>query len=138
MLSVLKELIKFCDINQGVITNPMKVDKSILETLTSKEIEVNNIVLGDGVFILSNVELERLNLLEKESRILKPFFHTSDINRYHVPSSTDYKVIYTNKHTNIEDYPNIKIHLEKFRSKLYSRRECEEGRRDGHRQWAAV
>lgn len=123
-----EELIKFCDINQGVITNPMKVDKSVLETLTSKEIEVNNIVLGDGVFILSDVELESLNLLEKERGILKPFFHTSDIHRYHVPSSTDYKVIYTNKHTNIEDYPNIKIHLEKFRNKLYSRRECEEGK----------
>ncbi|MDD2666450.1 MAG: N-6 DNA methylase [Methanocellales archaeon] len=126
--SIGKELIKFCDINQGLITNPMTVDKSVLETLTTKEIEENNISKGDGLFVLSAAEIKNIDISEKEGELLKPFFFPSDIKRFYVSSSTDYKVIYTNKHTNIEEYPNIKIHLEKFKKRLYSRRECEEGK----------
>ncbi|MEA2003802.1 MAG: N-6 DNA methylase [archaeon] len=128
MKGVGAELIKFCDINQGLVPNPLRVDKTVLETLTPKEIEESNISTGDGIFVLSTEEIKNLTPFEKEEKLLKPYFKNSDIHRYYAPSSTDYRVIYTDKHTNIEEYPNIKDHLDIFKKKLFLRRECEEGK----------
>ena len=122
-----KELIKFCDVNQGIVPNPLKVDEKVLKTLPSKEIEENDIHVGKGVFVLSKEEIKSLALSSQEKEVVKPYFKNSDIKRYYVPSDTKEVLIYTTKETDINKYPKIKSHLTVFQKKLSSRRECEKG-----------
>ncbi|MFO8010477.1 MAG: TaqI-like C-terminal specificity domain-containing protein, partial [Dehalococcoidia bacterium] len=52
----------------------------------------------------------------------------SDIRRYYVNRRSPLFLIYTTRETDIEEFPSIKAHLEKFRPLLESKRECREGK----------
>jgi hypothetical protein len=123
-----KLLIKLCDVNQGLVPNPLRVEKDVLDTITPQEIQEYGIKKGDGVFVLSIDEIKLLEPSDKELQLFRPYYKNSDIHRYYVEKTFTDKVIYTEKNTNINNYPAILKHLTKFKKKLSSRRECEEGK----------
>jgi len=115
-------------VDQGVVPNPLRLTKSKYEELSEKAIEKYKLRIGDGVFILTKQALDRLQLPDCEQGIMKPYFKNSDIEKYTTSASTNDFLIYTTSITPIDNYPNIRQHLEKFRSILVRRRECESGK----------
>jgi hypothetical protein len=76
-----------CNINQGIISGADKVSKSMLLKLHLKE------NLGDGIFVLDDSEIDKLNLNQQDAKILKPWFKNSDIKKYYTNIKTHYIVI---------------------------------------------
>lgn len=77
---------------------------------------------GDGVFVLENSIVARMKLNEKEREYLKPYYGTSQINRYLSDKESDYKIIYADKYfrEHINEFPNLKNHLDRFKKILTS------------------
>ncbi|MBD1214134.1 MAG: Eco57I restriction-modification methylase domain-containing protein, partial [Dolichospermum circinale Clear-D4] len=78
---------------------------------------------GDKIFRIHSSEANELKL---EESILKNVLVGGDFNKYIVYRS-EFKVIYTTKSININDYPNILLYLEKYREKLETKRETKKG-----------
>ena len=94
-------------INAGIGVTIGKISPKYLKDYPS--LKINK---GDGVFVVN--KLESINL---EKEIIKPFAKNSDINKYKYNLSDD-KLIYLTRHNNLGNYPNVKIHMEKFKSIL--------------------
>ncbi|EJM4860107.1 class I SAM-dependent DNA methyltransferase, partial [Campylobacter coli] len=90
----------------------------------SLEILGNNFYLGQGIQKLTNEEVENLNLLKNEKILLKPIFESDNIQKYFVKRYNYFWVIYTNssfKNPNsMDNYPNLKKHLDKFQNVITS------------------
>lgn len=80
--------------------------------------------VGDGIFVLTDEEKNALNLSKEELELIKPAYTTEQIKRYYADSNNKEWVIYTDstfKDVNkIKKYPNIKKHLDKFKSVITS------------------
>lgn len=80
--------------------------------------------VGDGIFVLTDEEKKSLNLSKEELGLIKPAYTTEQIKRYYADSNNKEWVIYTDstfKDVNkIKKYPNIKKHLDKFKSVITS------------------
>tara|TARA_Y100001970_G_scaffold8944_1_gene10388 strand:+ start:3814 stop:7212 length:3399 start_codon:yes stop_codon:yes gene_type:complete len=113
---------EIAEINKGFHSGCDKVTKSN----QSKVKGTFNI--GDGIFVLNQEEAKKHKLLDEE--ILHRCYKSSDINKWytHINSWKKKYVIYTNKKTNIEQYPNSKKHLTFFRPFLEMKREYKNGR----------
>jgi len=77
-----------------------------------------------GIFALNKDELEKLQLFNKEKEIIKPYFTTENFNRYYGNPENKLWLIYTDSSfknpKNIEAYPNIKNHLDRFKDVITS------------------
>ena len=74
------------------------------------------------VFTVTEREIQTYNL---EKTLLRKMIKNSDINRYSINWEGRY-LIYTTAETDIEDYPNTKKYLEKFREALSNRAEAKD------------
>jgi hypothetical protein len=95
-------------------------------------------VLGEGVFVLRPDEVDRLQLSEAERELLRPYYDTSAIARYHLPDGPTHQLLYLTRQTapSLAGLPKIHKHLERFRSILERRRETQEGTNDWwHLHW---
>ncbi|MDO8675349.1 MAG: Eco57I restriction-modification methylase domain-containing protein [Candidatus Omnitrophota bacterium] len=92
------------------------VAKSHLEKLNGK------IGVGDGVFVLSEIEKTRIKWSNKELNLIKPYYTTREIARYYANKSNRHWIVYTGADANdkISLYPNIKKHLDKFKKIITS------------------
>lgn len=83
-----------------------------------------NINVGDGIFVLNEKELVSLNLSKDEMSLIKPFYTPKEIEKYYTINKNKYWIIFTQskfKNTKLmENYPNIKKHLDKFSSIITS------------------
>jgi len=74
--------------------------------------------IGDGIFNLSNDEFEEINPNFEERDLIKPFYTSNQLKNYCSVSNNKDWVIYTTSKfknpTEIEKYPSIKRHLDKF------------------------
>lgn len=74
--------------------------------------------VGQGIFSLNNEEIDALGLTEKEFEIIKPEYTTDDLLKYYPNKKNGRWVVYTDtrfkKPKYIEQYPNIKKHLDQF------------------------
>ena len=72
--------------------------------------------VGDGIFVLSDEEKQLLTFLPNELEIIKPFYTSTEISRYLANSENREWIIYAGASLNkrIEDFPNIKKHLDDF------------------------
>ena len=86
--------------------------------------ESSNAFIFRGIFNLTTKELEYFNLNQKELEIIKPLYTSNEINRYCTHKENSKWIIYTDSsfknEDKINDYPNIKYHLDKFKSSLES------------------
>lgn len=106
------------EVAQGLVTPNDNVTKKSLKTLG------NNYKLNEGIFNLTSKEKEKLNFSNKELELIKPLYTSKQIGRYIASKNNEYWVIYTSsKFKNkkeIEPYPNIKKHLDRFKQVITS------------------
>jgi len=108
---------------QGIVPSVDRVTKNNITLLSEYKIMQYDIKEGDGIFVLSQEELKKLKLSQRELSLIHRTYKNSDITPYFVDltTSSPVYVIYTTKQTNINDFPNIKKHLKKFKEILEDR-----------------
>ena len=89
-----------------------------------KKMGLTNHKAGEGIFQLSTQELQNLNLSKKEKNLIKPLYTTNELSKFFGnPKNTEW-VIYTDssfKNPNsMDNYPNLKRHLDEFKSVITS------------------
>ena len=96
------------------------------DSVKPKHIEVLNKShkVGDGVFVLKQKEKEKLSLTKKELQLIKPYYTTKELFRWSGNPENKEWIIYTNSHFKnthlMNDYPNIKKHLDQFKKIITS------------------
>lgn len=86
------------------------------DLLNKKGAEILNLPIYTGVFVISNEERDNLTLKDNELDIIKPYYTSNEISRYYTNHDNHYWIIYAQSDMNnkINDYPNIKMHLDNF------------------------
>ena len=106
------------DVSQGVVEATDKVSKKILVDIGSAQFSP-----GDGVFVLSEQELQELSLEQKEKQIIKKYLDTNNVQKYCINFGKEY-LIYSDKEAKIKiadgEYPHIKSHLDKMKKFITS------------------
>ncbi|MCW0189433.1 Eco57I restriction-modification methylase domain-containing protein [Campylobacter lari] len=106
------------EVAQGIVYPQENVNKKSLEILGK------NFYIGQGIQKLTDEEVEKLNLLKNEKNLLKPIFESNSVEKYYTKKDNDFWVIYTNssfKNPNsMDNYPNLKKHLDKFKKVITS------------------
>lgn len=105
----------FCDINQGILTGANSVTNGNI-VLVEK-----NISVGDGIYILTNDELESLSLSKAEKDIIKPWYKNSNIKQYITTKPNPFWLIYAKLNAEIETKYTIYNHLKKFENIIKDR-----------------
>lgn len=100
----------------GDVSTGIDVHQDFVTNRHLEQLEDTGIKVGDGVFVLSHKEVQSLDLSANERGIVKPFFTTEELGRYFGSQENRYWVLYTNTGIvkNIDSYPNIKSHLDRF------------------------
>ncbi len=132
-----------CDINQGIVSGPDQINSKILKKILLSEGVLDpteeqimaleqklKLKRHDEVFVISHKTLDKLRLNKKEKGVIRPFFWASDIEPYFTDPQHESYIIYSTKDTieNIEDFPNLRSHLKRFKSVTELRRETKEGK----------
>jgi len=106
------------EIAQGIVIPQDYVIKSHLKKLEK------NFKVGDGIFVLSNEEKNKIPFTKEELKFIKPYYSSKELKKYYGDSKNSEWIIYTNsKFSNpdaIKPYPNIKKHLDKFQRVITS------------------
>ena len=102
----------------GIQESPDRINKKQLTKLPNKNINV-----GDGVFVLRDEEIKKLNLKKDEKKVLRKYLELLDVGKYKINYSNNY-IIYTNsdvlKKIKNKEYINLKLHLDKFKKYVTS------------------
>ena len=89
-----------------------------------KEILEGQYEIGNGIFVLSQNEKDKGPFTQKELDLIKPSYTTKELHRYYGNPANKEWVIYTDSSfkdkKKIEDYPNVKKHLDQFREVITS------------------
>lgn len=109
---------------QGMAENPPAIGARHLREFG------NRFTIGEGVFVLDDSQLDRLELSARERQLLRPYFDTAALGRYHLPQRGTQQVLYLTKATapSLVGLPNIARHLARFRPILDRRRETRLGK----------
>lgn len=100
------------EVAQGIVAPQDFLNK------TNQELLGESFNENEGIFNLTQMEYEDLNLTIDEKKIVKSFFTTSELGRYFGTSKNRLWVIYTDSSfknpKTIVPYPNLKNHLDQF------------------------
>jgi adenine-specific DNA-methyltransferase len=106
------------EVNSGIDIPQDSVNKS------NKAILGSHFNVGDGIFVLTQLEFDNLNLLEKEKEITKPFYTTKELYKFNVSSENRFWIIYTDSSfkdaRKMNGFPNLKKHLDRFQTVITS------------------
>ncbi len=114
---------KYFKVNQGIITSADKVTQKHLEVFQKKL--SNEVHAGEGIFVISNEEYSTLKKNKEEIARIIPIFKNSDVKKWWC--SKEVKKYFINfscpadKDLSLDNFPNIKNHLTKFKPILESR-----------------
>ncbi len=122
MINNSKVIEEICFVNTGFNTGADRVTNSNLSK--SYENAPEDIKLKSGIFVLNEEEYQKI---KPEDELVYRCFKSSDIEKYSSNTWQKLYVIWTNKDTDIDNYPNIKNHLEKYRRFLELKREYHTG-----------
>ncbi|MDP3948884.1 MAG: N-6 DNA methylase [bacterium] len=99
------------DVSQGAVEATDKVSKK------KSSLAESGIKGGDGVFVLSKDEIDKLKLSEPEREVIKRYLNSNNIRRYSINFGSEY-LIYSDGETknkiNAGKYPNLKTHLDRY------------------------
>ena len=103
----------------GQISNINSGADITISRITDKHIKAfdNKYQKGEGVFVIDELELNNIGLKDFEYEVIKDYIKNSNIESYGYKLAKD-KLIYLNWEANIENYPNIKKHLERYKEIL--------------------
>ncbi len=83
-----------------------------------------NFIGKKGIFVLTTEEKNNLNLSDEELQLIKPFYTSEELFKYYANPNNKMWIIYTNSLfkniTKMNNYPNIKKHLDKFKDVITS------------------
>ena len=106
------------EVAQGIVYPQDRVNKA------SRKVLGNNFKVGDGIFVLSQKEKDRIPFTQSELELIKPVYTTQELGRFYGDSTNREWVIYTDSgfknQRRIENYRNIRKHLDQFRSVITS------------------
>ena len=116
-----KNLNSFFSIKQGVVSGCDKLTKDHMKKFKlDKNLEIN-----DGIFVFdlkNNRDLNIINTFSNlEKKYLKDFYKNSDIQKFKSNAKPSKKLLYLSWNDNIENSPNIKLHLKRFEKILKGR-----------------
>jgi len=98
------------EVSQGVVEATDKITKALKEK--TKRAEIN---IRDGVFVLTEKEINNLGFSKEEKRLLKPYVNSLHVKRYSITFANEY-LLYLGKMERAEiakgNFPNIKKHLD--------------------------
>ncbi|WQU49162.1 Eco57I restriction-modification methylase domain-containing protein [Helicobacter pylori] len=119
--TILKNAILFLnkkEITNGIHPHYDRINKKINEKFS------NQFFNGEGIFVLSEAEKNNLKLSQKEMKLLKPSYETAEIMKYSTLSQNQHWIIYTDSSfknpKSMDDYPNLKKHLDRFKEVITS------------------
>ena len=125
------------EIAQGIVPNPDVINSRNINTIPNDEILLNDIKVGDGVFVVD--EGKFLGLNEAESKYLKNLYEPTNCHKYFFDDYTKKKIIYITKQNYNYDAPTLLNHLSKYRSVMEQRRENQNGRLEYyHLHWPRI
>ncbi|MFX0182792.1 MAG: Eco57I restriction-modification methylase domain-containing protein [Candidatus Hodarchaeota archaeon] len=101
-------------VKEGIITGLNSITERLI-----KKYGLKNELKGEGVFILDEKNLKDLKVIESFSKgekyHLKPFYKSSDINRFSTNIHTTKRILYLDRNNvDLESLPNVKSHLNRF------------------------
>ncbi len=106
------------EVAQGIVAPQDFVNMKSSKLLNSKSKK------GDGVFVLSEKELSNFDFSELEKEIIKPYFTSEQLKKYLSVDNNKFWIIYTDSsfknQRKINDYPKVKLHLDKYQSIITS------------------
>ena len=121
-----KFLDKSKEMTQGIVPNPDIIGTRNLKRLSNDLVSEHRIEKGDGVFVLSDDEIDKLGI--SGSTFLKPIHEPYLMDKYSLGPSKS-KIIYSTKENSLgESDPIVANHLNRFRSIMDARRENISGR----------
>lgn len=107
------------EVAQGIVMPQEFVISSHIPKLQDQDISV-----GKGIFRLQDEEKSKLHLTKEELELVKPYYTTEQLGLYHGNPTNNYWIIYTDSRfknqKEIEQYPNLKAHLDKFKKIITS------------------
>ncbi|MCK4451081.1 MAG: hypothetical protein KAX26_10860, partial [Anaerolineae bacterium] len=116
----------FCKVIKGVETGANTVTRRNVEHLTDKSL------LGAGIFVLTQKELDALRLLPDEATKVKPLVRAEDLGYSVVDKADELHLLYIDDSVDLRKYPKIAAHLRRFRPILENRAELV---RNPDRKW---
>lgn len=106
------------EVAQGIVAPQDSLSKKSAELLG------NDYKVGSGIFVLNLQEVEALRLTPKESKILKPYYTTTELDRFSKTKDNSLWIIYTDSSyknvKSMDGYPNLKKHLDEYKSVITS------------------
>mgnify|MGYP000981596448 CR=1 FL=1 len=98
------------EVAQGIVAPQDFLNKKNAQILGGKH------KVGDGVFVITLEELESMKVNENEKDIIKPYYTSNELLKYFINSKNRYYVLYCKHNINstIDNYPNIKKHLDNY------------------------
>lgn len=112
------------ELGQGIVAPQDFVNKASAEKLH------NRVSVGDGVFVLSDGEFNKMGFSVKEKEIIKPYYTTDQLQKYYGSNINSHWIIYTKSDINkpdkktkkipLDSYPKIKHHLDTFKTIITS------------------
>lgn len=111
------------DVRQGIAENPPRLTRRHCEVLRGE------FSPGQGVFVLSDDEVEQLRLTPAERRLLRPYYRPVELGSRITPVEPTASILYLTRQTapDLNAYPNIARHLRQFRPLMERRRETRLG-----------
>lgn len=112
-------------IRQGIAENPSRLTASdVRKYCTDRQ-------AGEGVFQLRLDEVTALGLEKYLGKLIFPYHTTAEIEEFKIDACPPFYIIYSTADTvpDIDEFPELKDHLSRFRNKLMNRREVENGAR---------
>lgn len=87
------------------------------ESVVERHLSVNpQLTVGKGIFAVETVEIPDLNLDDDETKILRPYYTSEQIQKYTVIGDNHKWILYTDKDVcdNIDAYPHVRAHLDQY------------------------
>ena len=111
------------EVRQGIAENPPFVTKAIATELGDHSL------VGSGVFVLTEAEVESLGLSARERSLLRPYYALSTVERFRLAPQPSHWLLYLTKQTatTLDELPRMASHLERYRAVLERRREVASG-----------
>jgi adenine-specific DNA-methyltransferase len=99
------------EIGTGIDVHQDFVTKKHIEVLRNPDISV-----GDGIFVVSDVERRHMQLSRKEREILKPYYTSAELDRYAGTAENRWWVIYTDPTAvaQMDEFPNLRAHFDRY------------------------
>ncbi len=124
-LSRFPSLGQFGQVRQGIAENPASINRRTNERYGQRW------TVGEGVFVLTDDEVDRLDLDGPERALVRPYYRPSDFDRFSRPEKPSAWLIYSTAETwpELERFPTLRDHLVRFRPIMEARRETRLGAR---------